>query len=32
MGMYMRETKESPADEKENSFYDKDGDLKEISW
>lgn len=32
IGMYMRETKESPADEKENSFYDKDGGLKEISW
>lgn len=32
VGMYMRETKESPAEEKENSFYDKDGGLKEISW
>ena len=32
MGMYMRETKESPAEEKESSFYDKDGSLKEISW
>lgn len=32
IGMYMRETKEFPAEEKENSFYDKDGGLKEISW
>lgn len=32
MGMYARETKESPAEAKENSFYDKDGGLKEISW
>lgn len=32
MEMYARETKESPAEAKENSFYDKDGGLKEISW
>lgn len=32
MGMYARETKESPAEEKETSFYDGDGGLKEISW
>lgn len=31
IGMYMRETKESPAEEKEDSFYDKDSGLKEIS-
>ena len=30
--MHVRETKEFPAEEKENSFYDKDGGLKEISW
>ena len=32
MGMYMRETKESLTEEKEKSFYNKDGGLKEISW
>lgn len=32
IGMYARETKEFPAEEKENLFYDKDGGLKEISW
>lgn len=32
MGMYARETKESPAEATETSFYDRDGGLREISW
>lgn len=31
MGMHMKETKESPAEIKEDSFYNRDGGLKEIS-
>lgn len=32
MGIYARETKESPAEAAETSFYDKDNGLREISW
>lgn len=32
METYARETKESPAEATETSFYNKDGGLKEISW